>query len=228
MIIDCISDLHGEYPELRGGDLLILAGDYTGSGAYVQWDDFFSWLEQQSYRKKVLIAGNHDNYLMNALPWTRYLDDADDLFPRKHDFEYLCDSGTEFGGLKIWGSPWTKTFKGMNPHCMYFTCDTDDELEEYWNLIPDDTDILITHSPPHKTYDEVIRKKEHVGSPSLRRHVMSRIKPKLHVFGHIHEWGGCTIDSNVTLFVNASIMNEVYDPVNKSVRAHYDGSRILL
>lgn len=41
MKITCISDMHGEHPETTGGDLLILAGDYTGSDEFPQWDSFY-------------------------------------------------------------------------------------------------------------------------------------------------------------------------------------------
>jgi len=56
-----------------------------------------------------------------------------------------------------------------------------------------------------------------VGCPYLRFHVLDRIKPKLHVFGHIHEHGGKIVDDGATKFVNASVMNEVYDPINPIV-----------
>ena len=95
MIIDCIADLHGEYPTLEGGDLLILAGDYTSNDSYQSWIHFADWLEEQDYKKKVYIAGNHDNRLVDR-------DIIDDVLYRC-DAEYLCDSGTQFEGLNIWG-----------------------------------------------------------------------------------------------------------------------------
>jgi len=52
MIIDCIADLHGFYPELDGGDLLIIAGDITASDKSHQWVEFFKWLAAQDYQKK--------------------------------------------------------------------------------------------------------------------------------------------------------------------------------
>ena len=143
MIIDCISDLHGHYPKLEGGDLLIVAGDLTARDTQMEHMQFLSWIAQQNYKKKIWIAGNHDNYLQG----TKFI-------PIKElGMEYLCDSGTEFEGLKIWGSPWTLKFPGMNPHCMAFTCDTEEELAEKWALIPSDTNILITHGPSWGLHD---------------------------------------------------------------------------
>lgn len=212
MDITLISDIHGYYPKLEGGDLLIVAGDLTASDQKIQYIEFFHWIQDQEYRKIVFISGNHDNWMQkNQSEWRM-------LTPHQ-DIIYLCDSGTEFEGLKIWGSPWTKTFAGMNLACKSFTVDTDEELAEKWALIPDDVDILITHTPPYCIFDVVKRGGlyEYTGSVSLRNKVMD-IKPRLHCFGHIHEHGGGMIEDGLTKFVNASHVNERYKPVNKPVR----------
>lgn len=247
MIIDCISDLHGFQPELEGGDLLIVAGDLTGRDEVSEYHSFIDWIGQQKYEKKVLIAGNHDNLLS-----------AHSVALKNSVLQYLCDSGTEFHyypalqkgmpdgttyvrkKFKIWGSPWTLWFEGINPLCTAFTVKTEAELAEKWALIPDDIDILVTHSPPFGILDEVHRysskrrcaEHAHVGSISLE-HELKRIKPKLHVFGHIHEgygmyrpkleWPSAPTEKLKTvegypIFVNAAIMNRVYDPVNKPIR----------
>ena len=208
MIIDCISDLHGSYPALDGGDLLIVAGDLTARDYLGELILFADWLERQDYKKKIVVAGNHDNLLQE----------------KRIDFdpaEYLCDSGTEFEGLTIWGSPWTRYFEGMNPSCCAFTKNTEEELAEKWRLIPSGIDILVTHSPPAGILDQTERKYR-VGSTALREQLL-RIKPRLHVFGHIHEahgqdreeWGN---KDGSTTYVNAAHMNRDYKPVNKPIR----------
>jgi len=218
MIIDCVSDLHGFYPELEGGDLLIIAGDLTDNDSRMSHHEFQMWLASQKYEKKIVIAGNHDNFIHNHLKEYGVYG-----FDKWVDAEYLCDSGTEFEGLKIWGSPWTRSFYGMNPKCMAFTLDTDSKLKEKFDLIPNDIDILITHSPPEGILDSVCRYDyrsttvEYCGSNSLRRKLLNT-SLKLHVFGHIHEHGGKKEQHGETTYINASIMNEVYDPVNKPVR----------
>lgn len=209
MIIDIISDPHGHYPKLKGGDLLIVAGDLTAQHTKNEFYEFAEWYQAQNYKKKVIIAGNHDTLIENG------------EYHFNHDWMgYLCDSGTEFEGFKIWGSPWTCKFEGQNRNCMAFTVDSDEELEKKWDLIPDDIDILITHCPPYGILDQVKRIKgsEHVGSESLRYHVINRIKPKIHAFGHVHEHGGKMTDCILTKFVNASIINEKYKHVHKPVR----------
>jgi Icc-related predicted phosphoesterase len=209
MKITAISDLHGFQPELPGGDLLIIAGDLTARDTRYEYDKFSEWLSAQKYEKKVFIAGNHDKLLQN------------DYNPMifSQCCKYLKDSSTEFEGLKIWGSPWTKTFIGMNPKCKAFTVDTDEELAEKWELIPKDIDILITHCPPKGFLD--FAHGQHLGSKSLFDKVAKIKFPnlKLHVFGHIHEWGGniTNIHNNKTIFNNASLVNETYDPINRIV-----------
>jgi Icc-related predicted phosphoesterase len=211
MIIDCISDLHGFYPELQGGDLLIIAGDLVWHSQMKDYDEFFLWCAFQEYKKIIFISGNHDNLAMSQFDWGE-------------NIEYLLDSGTEFEGLKIWGSPWTRSFRNMNPKCKAFTKETDKELSKFWGEIPGDIDILITHSPPAGILDKIVafeNQTADVGSPSLRHMVLDRNrfpKLKLHVFGHIHEWGGQIFETNFTKFVNASIVNEFCDHTNKSGR----------
>ena len=224
MIIDCISDLHGYYPELKGGDLLIVAGDIElekGSKPSL-------WLEEALYKKVIWIAGNHDNVM-----YASYMENEEWLLQAEFDdfkgpendrkVEYLCDSGTEFEGLKIWGSPWTKRFEGMNPNCMAFTVDTDEELAKKWELIPDDVDILITHCPSFGNLDPVMDyamgKIISVGSISLWMAILQRTtKLQLHVFGHVHSGYGKVKHANGVYLVNASHVDECYDPINKPIR----------
>lgn len=242
MIVDCISDLHGAFPELEGGDLLIVAGDLTARDRFEEYCEVFSKIAKAKYKKKIVVAGNHDNLLQ-----------TDDWFAKMTiDFDYLCDSGTEFSyhidgfpeedegflpsgkrTLKIWGSPWTKTFPNMNPHCKAFTVDSEEELASKFSLIPEDTNILITHSPVYGILDKVKRynskgywdpKKdsyENVGSKSLQNHIDWDFYLQLHVCGHVHEGYGQE-KGNTGIFsyhyVNCSIMNEVYDPVNQPIR----------
>ncbi len=220
MIIDCIADLHGHYPKLEGGDLLIVAGDLTARDTIYEHADFLGWLNIQKYKKKIFIAGNHDNNVDKKFDWDETLD-------------YLCDSGAEFEGLKIWGSPWTPLFEGINPACKAFML-PEAELEDKLALIPNDTDILITHGPPYGILDEVEGYAEwqslykHAGSCFLNRRVFD-IRPQLHIFGHVHEgYGeyhhlpreGASEKLGITpiKFINCCHVNERYEPVNEPIR----------
>ncbi len=239
MKIDCVGCLHGCRPELNGGDLLIITGDITANDTLKQWSEFFSWLKKQDYQKKILIAGNHDNFLRNGFPNNQV--EADELKEVQfflyeiEDFEYLCDSGTEFEGMKIWGSPWSLWFKGINPHCKAFT-GTENDLKKKYALIPDDTEILITHGPPFGMMDGIPDMYDgsyfHVGSKSLDNKLLELKKIKLHVFSHIHEgYGTCYAAYSTTgpfdanpipighLSVNCSYMNANYkDGENPPIR----------
>ncbi len=208
MKIDCVSDTHGFLPELEGGDLLIVAGDLTAHDSEIEHWKFLEWLNSQSYRKKVYIAGNHDGFYEKPL----------ENYPLCPDVYYLEDSGIEFEGLLIWGSPWSLWFKGIHPKCKAFT-GSESDLKQKYELIPEDTDILITHGPPYGTMDVVRNfhtgKAENVGSTILAGTTNTLKSLKLHVFGHIHEGFGKSKDGKM---VNASYVNEEYLPVNKPIR----------
>lgn len=222
MIIDCISDLHGFYPQLPGGDLLIIAGDLTATHSIKELDYFNNWVLGLKYDKKILVAGNHDTFLESGVydPFDVSTHNPNSVFVDPC-LDYLLDSGTEYNGLKIWGSPWTLSFEGMNPKCKAFTCDTEEELDEKLKLIPKDVDILITHGPPCDLLDENVYGVL-CGSMSLRDRLDDVLKPKIHVWGHIHEQGGKSLvykrpgfgSENHTICVNASHVNENYQPVN--------------
>lgn len=207
MIIDCISDLHGEPPELEGGDMLIVSGDLTASDKTLQYSEFMMWLEAQKYRKKILVAGNHDTKIQDGIEF-----DFLEL-----GIDYLQDSGIVFEGYRIWGSPWTKLFMGQNSECMAFGLDLDIQMKDKWKLIPADTQILITHSPARGVLDST-RNRKRVGCVELANAIVKLPDLKLHVFGHIHEGYGQIRSQQGHLSVNASIMNADYECVNKPIR----------
>lgn len=203
MKINCISDLHGFLPsieEVSNCDLLLIAGDFSPSPrAEYEWtyQSFVPWLQEVDKKTKIIsVAGNHD----------RMYESNPELIPKGDYWTYLQDSGTEFKGLKIFGSPWQKIFYDWAFNL------TEIGLARKWKLIPDDTDILITHSPPYGYMDFSIHGNEHCGSPSLLERVRE-INPRLHVFGHIHEgYGQYNFDK--TIMVNASHVNNKYEPIN--------------
>jgi Icc-related predicted phosphoesterase len=213
--ITCISDLHGYYPKLDRGDLLIVAGDLTGRDTHDQHVEFSSWLKKQHYRMKIVIAGNHDGYMEKNVSSGV----TTEIGPM--ECTYLCDSGTEFEGLKIWGSPWSLWFPGINPKCSAFT-GNENKLMDAYDKIPSDTDILITHGPAYSILDET-RDDRHVGSKGLYGWLKYVGRPRLHVFGHIHESYGQkevfpTHNDKMMLSVNCSIVNENYEHVNEPIR----------
>ena len=84
-----------------------------------------------------------------------------------------------------------------------------------WERIPTNTDVLITHGPPLGRGD-MNSGNQRTGCVTLMKEVQSRIKPRLHVFGHIHEGHGVTHDGT-TMYVNASSVARNYLQQNRSI-----------
>ena len=210
MIVDCISDLHGYRPNLSGGDLLIIAGDLTATDTASAYRDFAGWLRSLDYETIIIVPGNHDGALgYSDLPWS---DDS--------RVKFLCDSGVAIKGYQVWGSPWTLAFPGQHPSAMAYALDNHAEIDARFELIPEGTNILVTHAPPYGIRDCIEDSRGfplNVGSQSLLKHV-KRVCPELHVYGHIHEgYGECPFKTH---FVNASQVDKFYNHVNKPIRIH--------
>jgi len=208
MKIVCISDTHGDHRrvDVPAGDLLVHAGDITAHGHREDYLDFLDWFAGQPHRHRVFVAGNHDT-------WLEQEPEQAQRMARSAGVLLLNDSGTRIAGLSIWGSPITPRF-----HDWSFMRDPGPDIERHWALVPADTDLLITHGPPHAVLDAVERPcgaSEHTGCPSLLETVR-RIAPRVHVFGHIHEgYGERRVDAVRCL--NVSTMNRDYRIANTPV-----------
>jgi|APLak6261664116_1056043.scaffolds.fasta_scaffold21863_1 predicted phosphohydrolase len=199
----CLSDTHFPPSELTvpKGDVLIVAGDVCLRGSDYELALFDRFLGQLPHRHKLLVAGNHDWVLADA--------GREAAQSRVKNAIYLEDSGVEIEGVKFWGSPWQPEF-----YDWAFNLPRGPHLAQVWAQVPEGTDVLITHTPPFGILDQVPGG-EHVGCEELLK-ALQRVRPKVHVFGHIHEGYG-VLEQDGTVFVNACICDERYRPVNAPI-----------
>lgn len=204
MNLTIISDTHNRHNDviLSKGEVLIHAGDYTGSGTKSESIDFLNWFSKQDFKHKILIAGNHDFFFENSSK-----EMIQEILP--DNIHYLEDSSVSIDGINFYGSPITPFFNNWA-----FNRERGEKIKKYWDKIPKNTDVLITHGPPFGILDKTTRG-ENVGCEELLKSV-NQIKPKLHIFGHIHEDYGI-ITHEETTFINASLLNERYIYVNDVV-----------
>lgn len=219
----CISDTHSDSRLMStsewvpDGDVLIHAGDFSRTGRVDEVERFNSFLGMLPHRYKIVIAGNHEITFDKSLAgvprwgvlWERTLNQlqkgASTIKDLLSNCTYLEDSETTVYGLRVYGSPWQPAFRGWA-----FNLQRGSAILEKWNLIPAGTDVLVTHGPPVGIQDR-ISGGIHVGCVELYKTVVHRVKPKLHVFGHIHEDGG-ECSNGTTHFVNAAMLDEHYKP----------------
>ena len=197
MRLVCISDTHDrhEHLSLPPGDVLIHAGDYSMRGQVAEAEAFLAWFAAQPHQHKIMIAGNHD-FLFET-----QREKARAMLPE--GVTYLEDEGVTLDGVTFWGSPITPWF-----HDWAFNRRAD-QIGTYWDRIPTDTDVLITHGPAYGVLDQVRPAWAHVGCAQLRAALDTRLHPQLHVFGHIHEGYGVVQEGGLTS-VNAAVLDHDY------------------
>ncbi len=199
--IDCISDTHTKHGKLKlpGGDILIHSGDFSSRGEMSETVAFLNWFSDQDYSHLVLIAGNHDFIAEKQPRWM--VEEC-----KNRNIIYLNDSGCEIEGIKFWGSPVQPWF-----YDWAFNRTRGTEIKKHWDLIPEDTEVLITHGPPYQVLDGVPQRGgwyENVGCKDLYDRIL-QTNIKLHVFGHIHEAVGDRHLEGRT-YINASSLDGMY------------------
>lgn len=203
MKIVAISDTHKQWNKLiiPECDILISAGDYSYRGEPEVVERFHAWLNTQPAKHIVSVQGNHELWVEKHFEEAKQI--ALKVCPRVH---FIDEGLAEVEGLKVYGSAVTPFFCNWawNRHSY--------EIQEHWDKIPAGIDILVTHGPPYGIRDLVEYRMEHVGCPKLMIKIQE-VKPKIHIFGHIHQGFG-TQHFNDTTFYNAAICNESYKPVN--------------
>jgi Icc-related predicted phosphoesterase len=202
MKIVAISDIHTKQKQLKlpEGDVLVCAGDLSFRGTIQEISEFSEWLKQRPHKYKVVIAGNHDwGFETNRQLFQKMIEDAGGI--------YLENSGVTIECVKFWGSPITPRFFDWA-----FNVDRGSLIKQYWDQIPIDTDVLITHGPAHGFGDYVdnhYSKGLNVGCQDLYD-AIERVKPQVHFYGHIHEGYGRYKMHCGTVSVNCSVVNSRY------------------
>jgi predicted phosphodiesterase len=215
MRILAISDTHNKHLQIpsrfiensdNSVDTIVHAGDVSSRGYKGEIIDFLKWYNELNFKNKILIAGNHDFYFEEGKP-----EDIAAMLAEYPNITYLNDSGVEIDGVKFWGSPvqpwfynWAFNRKGT-------------DICKHWDLIPNDTCVLLTHGPV-KGYLDMTQQGESVGCPYLLEKISQMSNLKLLVSGHIHEAYGMIDFPDGGIFLNASVLNLRYEMVNLPIQ----------
>uniref|UniRef100_A0A915AJX5 Calcineurin-like phosphoesterase domain-containing protein n=2 Tax=Parascaris univalens TaxID=6257 RepID=A0A915AJX5_PARUN len=229
----CVACTHGaalDPASLPPGDILIIAGDFTSCGLPKEVKSFNENMALMKHTFKIAISGNHectfdDSFLKSAgkdigeakevalkQALSAALSSAKVSNPRSllTNVIYLQDSMVELFGIRIYGTPWQPRMDNWA-----FNLPRGQPLLNKWNQIPTGVDVLITHTPP-LGHGDMLTMGSRAGCVELLNSVVKRIRPKYHVFGHVHEGYGCTSDG-YTKFINCCLMNENLEMTNKAV-----------
>ncbi len=216
MKITLISDTHNKHKQitstLPGGDLIIHAGDLSSMGYKHEIQQFLKWYNSlDNYTNKVFIAGNHDfgfqdrpdecKMLLGVYDSVTYLEDNMELIG--DDYQTA---------VKIYGSPWQPEFYNW----AFNLPRMGEQLQQKWNDIPTDVDILITHGPAWGHLDTVkFNPGVNLGCELLAERIKV-VKPKIHVCGHIHTGYGYKFDGD-THYFNVAVLDEQYNFTQKPI-----------
>jgi len=220
MKLTFISDTHTKHNQitssLPGGDVIIHAGDVSSMGYKHELQQFLKWFNGlDNYTHKIFVAGNHDWGFQDSPEMCKeLLDFYNKVTYLQDDLEVI---GEDYNtAVKIWGSPWQPEFYNW----AFNLPRMGEELKEKWDMIPLNTDILVTHGPPWGHLDTVVGNPTNLGCELLTEQV-NVVKPKIHVFGHIHSGYGYKFDGN-THYFNAAVLGEKYTFENKPMTVEWD------
>lgn len=226
MDIVAISDLHGHFIEIPTCDLLLIAGDIVPLDvqqnlyASLNWLDyiFSKWIIDCPCKQVIAVWGNHDFVGMEA---TKEQLEAAIYKPTKYKIQFLdgqvCNVINNDDVIKIWGSPWCRTFYNwafMLP---------ENQLDDKYKSMPKGCDIVLTHDAPYigdiGMITQGLNKGSKVGNKTLAKYIKDR-QPTYAISGHIHSsphelkaYKGCP-----TKLATVSIVDEDYQVVYEPLK----------
>lgn len=206
MRIVAISDVHGKWNKLTipECDVLISAGDYSFKGEKHMVKDFHEWLNKQDAGYIISVQGNHELWV------EKNFEEAKAIAEVACTGVHFIGSGqaVEIEGIKFYGSAITPWF-----YDWAWNVKRGPDIIKEWAKIPDDTNVLITHSPAYGILDIVPyfdgTPKERVGCHDLMNRINNLKQLKVHISGHIHHSYGHKYFNGIQ-FYNVSICDEQY------------------
>lgn len=220
MKLTFISDTHTKHnlvgSLLPGGDVIIHAGDVSSMGYKHEIQQFLKWFNSlDNYTHKIFIAGNHDWGFQDSPDMCKeLLEFYDKVTYLEDNLEVIGDDYST--AVKVYGSPWQPEFYNW----AFNLPRNGEELKDKWDNIPMNTDILITHGPPWGHLDTIKGESIPLGCELLTEQIKV-VKPKIHVFGHIHSGYGYKFDGD-THYFNAAVLGEKYIFENKPFNVEWD------
>ena len=216
MKIVAISDTHGKWNKciIPECDMLISAGDYSFRGKQHMIRDFHKWLNKQPAKHIISLQGNHEKWVEKNFDLAKQI--AVEACPRVH---FIDEGLIEIEGKRIWCSAITPFFLNWA-----WNRYPGEDIQKHWDKIPNGVDAIVSHGPPRGILDVIEHfngkicefEIEYTGCPQLLKKVLE-IKPRFHLFGHIHEHGGKQFLTDGITFINASICDQYYKPVNSPI-----------
>ena len=227
MKILATSDIHGNLDnlDLSGIDIAFFAGDIAPLNGRGQWHvynqlkwintKFKTWCERWPSTEIVFIPGNHDFFPLIKERFGDALRGHSLSINLAANTHMLVDSMIEIKNLKIYGTPWVPVIS----HSWAFEAEND-ILKNKFDIIPEDLDILLTHTPPRFNYIDVSLEyginSDKFGSHALAEAIFAK-HPRMCFCGHIHSGDHKMNTLGNTRVWNVSRVNEsyniAYDPV---------------
>jgi predicted phosphohydrolase len=127
-------------------------------------------LGQLPHKHKVFVQGNHDEGSPGSSSGA--IQHATNLV------DELTVIDVDGRSVRIYGSPWQPQFEGWPTWLPASEC------SKKWDQIPDNVDVLVTHTPMLKYGDG--DKGYDAGDAGLLQAVKNK-RPRLSIFGHIHD-----------------------------------------
>ena len=206
--IVCISDTHNRsnLPAIPECDILLHAGDATMDGKKMdEVVKFANWFGSDDIpaKHRVFVPGNHDFLFEENYHLAQEVMGNSAIKP----ITVLNQQSVTLEGLNIYGEPRQPWFYGWAFNIQH------ERMKLVWDLVPENTHIIVTHGPPHGYGDTTVRDGRSVGCPHQTKQILGSKNLKLVVCGHIHSGYGL-YQCGSTIIANASVCNEQYRPVN--------------